>query len=158
MTRLPRTGFSFFEIENKDVRTDDDIHVQITSNKYAWLDFSGKPQQQYGKLYANGKGWIAHVKDDLLYLKVFQNVAVGKSAPNEAEIEIYSSPVKPYIELEPQGMYKTVSSSASYTWSVIWKIIEIPDDIIVKPGSEDLIALAIEEVSGLKRTNNLSHH
>jgi hypothetical protein len=56
----------------------------------------------------------------MLFIKKFYDVASGKAAPNEAEVEVYTSGSLPYTELENQGTYTTIVSKDSIPRTNLW--------------------------------------
>ena len=101
-----------------------------------------------------GPAWLvqrslAHVIDaDKLFIKKFEDVGVGKAAPGEAEVEVYTAGDRSYTELENQGVYATIASKDSVTWRVKWFARKLPASVKVSVGSTGLTSY-IEDV--LKR-------
>lgn len=116
----------------------------IESQGYVWYDYNplliggrGNP-----KLFDTSRGgWIANVNQGLLFLKIFDNIKVQEAAPGEAEVEVYAHPDAnhPYVEVEQQGPYSTLVPGGRLTWSVQWRLYEVPPDLDISPGSEMLI-------------------
>ena len=113
---------------------------------YVWYDQDNTAGKAGDKFFCDGKGWLAHVIDgNMLFLKKFQDVAVGKAAPGEAEVEVYTAGDKSYTELENQGIYTTIASKDSVTWRVKWFARILPPSIDVSVGSNGLTSF-IEDV------------
>lgn len=74
------------------------------------------------KVNADGKGWLAYLNKEkgLLLVKQFEDLAAGKPAPDEAEIQVYVNRGKTYIELESQGTYTTLKPGEALNWTVCW--------------------------------------
>jgi hypothetical protein len=91
------------------------------------------------KLFRNGsEGWLAHSKNGLMFIKQFPDISIDQEAPKETEIELYANKDKTYIELENQGMYKTLRPGESITWNVRWYLRQLPSNIRIKLGNADL--------------------
>jgi hypothetical protein len=112
-----------------------------------WFVHSDDTVLDQHKLFADGKeGWIAHVDDNLLFVKSFQDEPPEKRAPSEAEIEIYA--IKEYVEVEQQGAYDVILPGATRSWPVTWYLREIPNGIERAPGSASLLRFVREIASG----------
>ena len=142
VTRVPSTGITFFEMEGDHLSFNNNTMEYTDSNSYFWLDLTADEQAPEDKVFSNGTGWIAHVDNNLLYLKSFEDISHDDAAKNEAEIEIYVSGDKPYIEIEPQSSAFNLVKDETRYWTVKWKIIEIPESVDITIGSQDLIDLA----------------
>jgi len=115
-------------------------------SNYVWYDQDNTAGEAGSKLFCDGKGWLAHVIDgNILFLKKFQDVAVGKAAPGEAEVEVYTAGDRSYTELENQGIYATIAGKDSVTWRVKWFARELPASVDVSVGSNSLTSY-IEDV------------
>jgi hypothetical protein len=106
-----------------------------------WYDFS--PVTADSKALADGSGWLAHVTaGGLLILLQFPDIQPTAAAPGEAEIEVYTGPNADYLEMEAQGPYVTLGPSEALTWTVRWKLRQVPGGTSVAAGSAGLAALA----------------
>lgn len=95
------------------------------------------------KLLADGKeGWLAQANNGLLLVKSFEDVAAGKYAPEEGEIELYTNPDKSYIEIEQQGTYTELQPGAQITYVVRYKLVKLPTSIHVSVGDVELLKIA----------------
>ena len=111
----------------------------ITTTGYVWYDQDKMKGSVGSKFFCDGKGWLAHVVNgDMLFIKQFDDVAYGKTAPAESEVEAYTAPDNSYTELEDQGAYTTIASKDSLTWHVKWFARELPASINVSVGSKGL--------------------
>ncbi len=91
------------------------------------------------KLFGDGKGWVAHVSpDNVLLLRVFEDVAPGAAASGEAEIEMYTG--AGYDEIECQGGSMPIEPGAERVWSVRWIVRALPASIARSAGNPDLVA------------------
>jgi len=116
---------------------------------YIWYDQDNTKGGVGSKFFCDGKGWLAHIIDgDMLFIKQFDDVAYGKAAPAESEVEAYTAPDQTYTELEDQGTYTTIAAKDSLIWHVKWFARKLPASIDVSVGSTSLTSY-IESV--LKR-------
>jgi hypothetical protein len=100
------------------------------------------------KSFAVGeRGWLAHVRGGLLFIKRFAPVPCDLQAPGEAEIEVYANPH--YVELEVQGRYAPIAAGGSVSWTVLWCVREVPAGIAAAAGSADLVACVDAYVRGM---------
>ncbi|HEY6528364.1 MAG TPA: DUF4380 domain-containing protein [Cellvibrionaceae bacterium] len=114
-------------------------------------------EKQHGenqKAFASGsEGWLANVYHGLLMLKRFTKVPPPNEAPGEAEIEIYAHGERahPYIEVEQQGAYQTLSAGQSSSWTVQWDLLPAPLDLVQPPQPAKLAAWVQSAISDLNR-------
>jgi hypothetical protein len=78
------------------------------------------------------------IDSELLFIKKFDDVASGKAAPSEAEVEVYTNPNQSYTELENQGTYASIASKDSVTWRVKWFARKLPSSVDAIVGSASL--------------------
>ncbi len=94
------------------------------------------------KLLADGKeGWLAQAKGALLLVKTFEDVATGKYAPEEGEIELYANPDHSYIEIEQQGTYVKLKARQELTYVVRYKLVKIPLELALIAGNSELLKI-----------------
>ena len=121
----------------------------VSTTGYVWYDQDKTKGGVGSKFFCDGKGWLAHiVGGNMLFIKQFDDVAYGKTAPGESEIEAYTAPDQSYTELEDQGACTTINGKDSLTWHVKWFARKLPASINVSVGSIGLTSY-IESV--LKR-------
>ncbi len=121
---------------------------------YVWYDQDETAGGKGNKIFCDGKGWLAHVIDgEKLFVKQFEDIANGKAAPGEAEVEIYTTSDHVYTELEDQGAYASIAAKDSVTWKVKWFARVLPSSVDVSVGSASLTAY-IENM--LKRSGDIS--
>jgi len=148
ITRVLNNGLTVFAKGTSSVTGDMTGRTEVSPG-YGWYDQDKTAGWAGSKFFCDGKGWLAHViNDELLFIKKFEDVAIGKAAPAEAEIEVYTAPDKSYTELENQGTYTTIAAKDSITWRVKWVARKLPVSVSVSVGSESLTSY-IENV--LKR-------
>jgi hypothetical protein len=92
------------------------------------------------KSFGDGKeGWLSHVTDDLVLIKVFPDVPPEQQAPKEAEIEIFVDGAGKFVEVEQQGPYVELQPGESSEWLVTWYLRRLPENIVAEPGSAALV-------------------
>lgn len=106
---------------------------------YYWLQFdiaNGTSNKFFSGI--DKTGWFAHVnKDNVIFIKSFDDVASADFAPGEGEFEYYTGGT--YIELENQSKYATIAAGDTFNYDVTWYVRKLPDDIAVEIGSTALI-------------------
>lgn len=84
------------------------------------------------KSFADGReGFLAHVDGDLLFIKVFPDVAPNAAAPGEAEIELYVDGAGKFVEVEQQGAYVEIPAGGTSAWTVRWLLDRVPKESVV---------------------------
>lgn len=106
----------------------------------AWYqDVAGK--YSHNKFFRDGKeGWLAQLKDSLLFVKQYPDVDSSKFAPWESDIEIYTS--GQFIENEVVGPWSTIAPGDSLAWNVRWSCQILPKSVSAQVGSAALVAAA----------------
>jgi hypothetical protein len=108
-----------------------------------WFAHGGPADARKGKLFADGdEGWLAHVDADLLFVKVFPEVARERQAPGEGEVEIYVDPAGEFVEVEQQGPYEEVAPGGELYWSCRWALERLEPRQPWHPGDGGLVARA----------------
>ena len=138
ITRVTNSGLTVFPKSTTSVTGDMAGRTQAISG-YVWYDQDATAGKAGSKFFCDGKGWLAHVVDgNMLFIKKFEDVAAGKAAPGEAEVEVYTSGTLPYTELEDQGTYTSIASKDSISWRVKWFARILPASVVVSVGSTSL--------------------
>ncbi|GAA4836401.1 hypothetical protein GCM10023331_21980 [Algivirga pacifica] len=78
------------------------------------------PGRTENKLFLDGKGWVAYYDRHVLLVKVIQDQSKEKIAPEQAEIEVYVSPILPMVEVEVHGNYQAVKPGNTTDFQVDW--------------------------------------
>jgi len=139
VTRVPPNGLSFFPADSSNILSKSNLPIVATEN-YIWFDFEKAQFNESKKLFANGEeGWLAHIHQQILFVKTFPDIDSQKVAPGEEEVEIYAHGDRTYIELENQGKYTKLSPGDSLIWPVKWFLATIPETQAINPGNEDLV-------------------
>lgn len=140
ITRVLNGGLTVFAKGEGNI-TGDMVGRTENISDYVWYDPDQTSGEAGSKFFCDGKGWLAHVTNgNMLFIKKFENIPYGKNAPGEAEIEVYTAGDKSYTELENQGIYASIASKDSVTWSVKWFARILPASIDVSLGSTSLIS------------------
>ena len=153
VTRGPRVGLLVWAAG--EPFTDEDRVVKQREDPGCWyvharaVDFPGlttelghaalavRDVDRICKLFTDARGWLAHVHDSTLFLRVFPDLAPGQCAPRQAELELYFNPERDYIELENQGPYQELAPGGSLRYTTQWRFARIdpaiPDDRVTQP-------------------------
>lgn len=95
----------------------------------------------HNKFYRDGaEGWLAQLKDSLLFVKAFPDVDSTKFAPWESDVEGYTN--GQLIENEILGPWTAIQSGDSLVWNVRWTCSVLPGTTDVRVGSAQLLAAA----------------
>jgi hypothetical protein len=138
VTRVIAGGITFFPIGPSGGYSKSNLATEDL-NGICWFQYIPELITGHQKLFRNGsEGWLAHSKNGLMFIKQFPDISIDQEAPKETEIELYANKDKTYIELENQGMYKTLRPGESITWNVRWYLRQLPSNIRIKPGNADL--------------------
>jgi hypothetical protein len=73
------------------------------------------------KIFTDARGWLAHVHDATLFLRVFPDLSLEQAAPRQGEVEMFFDAGRDYIELENQGAYVTLAPGQSLAYPVEWR-------------------------------------
>lgn len=138
VTRVPAGGLTFFPIGDYGGYSKSNMVTQDINN-ICWYKFDAALVTGHQKLFRNGaEGWLAHCNQGLIIIKQFPDIGIAQEAPNETEVELYIHKDRTYIELENQGIYKTLRPGESVTWKVKWYLRQLPLKINTDPGSVPL--------------------
>ena len=101
----------------------------------------------HNKFFSDGsEGWLAQVKDGILFVKKFPEITADEAAPSEAEIEVYTNQAGTYVEIEQQGRLQELQPGASLTWEVSWFLRRLPDGLKPDVGNQELVAYVRDQV------------
>jgi hypothetical protein len=145
ISRVVPQGFTFYPTGSGETQ------AQIPTSDIdgvTWIDYSDSIDAGSKNIADGAEGWLAHVDDGLLFLKVFPEITQAMAAPGEGEVEIYVDAA--YVELEPQGPYAAIAAGAtSEPWQVLWLVRPVPADVDVSLGSASLVEWVRSLVAGL---------
>lgn len=103
--------------------------------------FKDAPGPTHNKFYRDGaEGWLAQLKDSLLFVKIFPDIDSTKFAPWESDVEGYTS--GQFIENEILGPWTAIQPRDSLVWNVRWTCSILPRSTDVAIGSAQLLAAA----------------
>jgi hypothetical protein len=150
ITRVAAGGLTFFPMgDGVPSKGSQDLLALRILDGVAWFAYDEKTISSDQKVYADGhEGWIAHVTDDLLLVKVFGDTAATQAAPGEAEIEIFTDSAHTYIEVEDQGAYLSLAPGATNAWTVRWFLLQLDPAISVGVGSTELLSTVRTLIKG----------
>jgi hypothetical protein len=137
ITRMPATGLAFWPTGGMPFGGSPLVNQAVGA--HTWVD----PTQTQGeaKLFADGQGgYLAYVVGDRVLVKQFQDLPSTAAAPSEAEIEIYASPDRSYVEVENQGAYASIAPGETVRWQVTWYARQLPAGLTPSVGNADLIS------------------
>ncbi len=93
------------------------------------------------KFYRDGgEGWLAQLKDSLLFVKTIPEVDSTRFAPRESDIEGYAEGI--FIENEVLGPWTEIKPGDSLVWTVRWSCAILPKSANLQVGSADLKSAA----------------
>jgi hypothetical protein len=151
ITRVYPEGLTFFPMGSGSIATasgNQPLKTTEDANGIVWFEhtesaMSDDPvSEQNYKVYTDGSdGWMANARDDLLFVKKFEDIGSGDSADGHGEIEIYCLGMV-YQEMEQQGAEQSIGSGNEIVWNVKWYLRSVPDDAAVEVGNEALVAFA----------------
>lgn len=131
---LEKSGtWPLLEVERLDVDGVDYYHYNLSlsqpsASKSEYGNYEGK---------ANGQGpatWLAMAKPGVLFVKRLDPITPAETAPDEAEVELYSyagisNPRAVYTEMEQQGAYVQVESGRPLRYRVEWILRPVASDL-----------------------------
>lgn len=139
VTRVPVDGLSFFPKGGDKPLLKSNLLIYDSAG-IIWFPYDQSAITSSQKLFMDGsEGWLAHVKNRVIFIKQFPEIMHAQAAPGEEDVEIYANKEKTYIELENQGAYRRLLPSQSVTWEVKWYLRNLPGNIQVETGNAALI-------------------
>jgi hypothetical protein len=140
IARVRAYGLSFFRLGAGGVAYDK--LATVTRDGIQWYGYDPSHVTGQGfKLFADGRGWIAHVDEELLFVQTFPDLAPGQASSGEAEVEIYADPSHTYVELEPQGIPSLIEpGQSSPPWTVRFHLARLPSSLVPMVGSQELVS------------------
>jgi hypothetical protein len=104
------------------------------------LSQKGHPGRGSKAIIDGRDGWIAYVFEGYAVVKVFKDVLPMNIMPGEQDVEIYVDSRFDYIEIEVLSEKTELGPGGSLEWQVEWRILEIPTDMDIGLGNQDLRA------------------
>ncbi|MBC7389057.1 MAG: hypothetical protein H7329_07600 [Opitutaceae bacterium] len=157
IARIPSGGLTFFP-KGLSLAKGKLLPLMKDINDVSWFVYDSayisKDPNAVPKLFSDGtEGWIAHVnKDRNLIVFRFEDTPVEQKSPGEDEIEIYTNPNLTYTEVEPLGPYKIIPAGQSHSWTVKWYARQVPANIVIKPGNQELAKFVRVVIGTVKET------
>jgi hypothetical protein len=141
VTRVPRDNLHFFpEGGSGRVKKSHEVLPLRSEGGIAWLEYDLGVMDRDRLVGCDGaEGWMASVRGDLLFAKVFEEVPVERVAPGEAEVLLFSSGASAYVELEAQSAYERLAPGESLRWPVLWMVRRLPAALEVRAGNLALV-------------------
>jgi len=143
--RVPRGGLAFFPAGTS--LTKGPLTMTETAS-IDWFDDAAKTATSASgeKAIADGSGgWMAYALGGNLFLRKFTNTPASAQAPAEGQDEIY--PGSGFLELEVQGPYTSIPAGGTLSWTVAWRIVNIPSTVTVSAGSPTLADFANQQAA-----------
>ncbi len=148
VTRVPKEGLAFFPAAAPPA-AGSTLEPRMVDG-IAWVDVQQAPPRD-SKLFQDGaEGWLAFAHRELVFIKVFEDVAPADQAGGEAEIEVFINGSFGYVELEQQGPYAMLAPGASSTWRVTWLLRRRPEGVDATLGNAALVAWVREQVAAAR--------
>jgi hypothetical protein len=141
ITRVPRANLHFFpEGPAGEVKKFQDLLPLASAGQVAWLQYDAARMDRDLLVGRHGsEGWLASVREDLLFIKRFPVVAPDRAAPGEAGILLFLSGESSYVELEPQSQSVPLPPRATLRWAVQWRLRRLPAALARTCGSTELV-------------------
>lgn len=141
VTRKLAGGLSFFPAgPDSAIMKKSTLPGVTVKDGIVWFEYDPAKIVADSKLFAlASEGWLANVKDSVLFLKTFTDIPDSQLPPGQGEIEIFANGAKQYIELENHGEYTTLFPGDSLTYKMKWILKTIPQNIDKSAGSEELV-------------------
>jgi hypothetical protein len=138
-TRVAPGGLTFFPASS-GASAESSLKLQPVDG-IVWYQHTPVEMKKSQKAFCNGQeGWLAHVTDGLLFLKLFEDVQEGEQAPGQGEIEIYAHEDGSFVEVEQQGVYAELGPGEISLWPVRWLLRPLPESVKAEVGNAELLA------------------
>lgn len=149
ISRVPAGGLSFFATGARE-ETLVGPHTVLPTTKrlgITWFDHRDFVPGRGAKLNADSSaGWLAHVVrrprpalPHVLFLKLFEPVAVERQAPGEGVVELYADELGHYVEVENQGAYEAIVPRGVSSYRVTWLLRRLPEGLDPVAASPELL-------------------
>jgi hypothetical protein len=142
VTRVPAGGLALFpKRSEKDIPFALRVPLLTVRDSLGiiWYPYDSSILSAQKIFMEGGEGWLAYIKNSMLFIKKFPEIAKEKIAPGESNVEIYVNKERTYIELENQGEYKKLMPGESLHYEVKWYARKLPGGIRAEMGNEALI-------------------
>ncbi len=141
VTRVNKGGIAFFpKGKNDSWGMNLNLMKVYNKNNIIWYESEVKIYNDHTKLFNNGsEGWLAFIQDGYIFIKKFEEITAGLTAPNEDGIEIYANPTDNYIELENQGNYIELQPGEEINYEVNWYAEKLDKKVSIDIGNIELV-------------------
>ena len=140
VTRTPG-GLSYFPVgkEKATIPSFSRLRSVSQTGDIMWYQYNRDSVHRSQKLYENGaEGWLAHVHNGMLFVKVFEDISREAMPPTHGEVEIYVHTDGSYIELENHSRYLALPPGGNFHYRVRWYYRPVPSHINSDLGSQEL--------------------
>lgn len=145
VTRVRTGGIAFFPAGKKQARGGL-LRSTTVSDGIFWYIYQKDelPVKGDRQIYADGReGWLAQLNGDKILIKKFPDITPEQTAPQEGEIELFSSDItadsRGYVEIEHQGAYQTLKPGTAFSWTTTWFLRKLPAQVDPSSGSRSLV-------------------
>lgn len=135
-------NLSFFPLYKDSIYDISNLKSTQNIDGILWYEHNWDSLPRSQKIYADAvEGWLAHVtRDNLLFIKKFEDIPLKSQSPGQGEVEIYSSSDFDYIELENHGKRQMLNPNELLNYQVRWYLTKIPQNVPIEPGSKELVS------------------
>ncbi|WP_183114871.1 DUF4380 domain-containing protein [Flagellimonas pelagia] len=158
VTRVSTGGLAFIPKRHKDDLPRPNkmypVPPTVDDSGTIWYPYDSNTESPQKFFMDGGDGWIAYVRDNVLFIKSFAMVDKGDSAPGESNVELYVNKEKTYVELENQGSYQNLGKNESLDYEVKWYVRKLPSTIEPKVGNMKLKKY-VEDILGTKSGSSI---
>lgn len=152
ISRVPAGGLTFFPTGESAI-TPIPPHAALPTSQAHGVTFYDHGLFEVGpcrKLHADATGgYLAHLFEDLLLLKIFEDSRPEQQAPGEGECEIFANEDGKYVEIEVQGPYLPVAPGDATQFLIRTAVCELPRGL-KGPDRAGLKGFAEEQVLRLR--------
>lgn len=153
ISRVPPGGLTFFPTGTVEI-SPIFPHAELVMEKVgstSFYDHTGFGLGDSRKVHADGRGgYLAHLAERHLLLKMFEDSPAEAQAPGEGECEIFANLDGKYVEVEVQSAYRLVRPGERSSFVVRTAVVEIPEGLD-RADREGLRKFADAQVNRLRR-------
>jgi len=142
-------GITFFPVKDKELEgLNSNLEFVSEEDGVIWYTFSENPTKRGQKLFATtSEGWLAHLQDNLLFIKVFPMTEVDDLPVLHGEVEIFLSPNSSYVELESHDKYTRLQKGESLSYRQKWFLNFLSEDKLDK---KELLMIVREQLNNIE--------
>lgn len=147
VTRVFPRGLTFFPTGSKMTFSPGATLPTSNAGGVTWYAYDMAAVTENSKMFADGtEGWVAHVAQNLVFIKKFPDVPPASIAPDEGDVELYTDGEHSYIEIENQGAYGPIAPGQSAAWKVEWFLRRLPAGMSATAGNAALVQFVRETI------------